>query len=47
MDGEVCKLAIESDCKAIQKLAGELAQVEPFQGNLHPQEHAAQPGDGY
>ena len=30
MDGEVCKLAIESDCKAIQKLAGELAQVEPF-----------------
>jgi hypothetical protein len=30
MDGEVCKLVIESDCKGIQKLAGELTQVEPF-----------------
>ncbi len=31
MDGKVCKLAIRSDCKAIQKLAEELIQVNPLQ----------------
>jgi hypothetical protein len=30
MDGKVCKVSIESDCKAIQKLAEHLTQVEPF-----------------
>jgi hypothetical protein len=28
--GTTCNLSIESDCKAIQKLAAELTQVEPF-----------------
>jgi len=28
--GGACKLQIESDCKAIQKLAAELTDVEPF-----------------
>jgi len=31
MDGQVCNLAIESECAAIQKLASELTQVNPFQ----------------
>jgi hypothetical protein len=31
MDGAVCNLAIESECGAIQKLAGELKQVNPYQ----------------
>ncbi len=47
MDGEVCKLAIESDCKAIQKLAGELNSSGTLQGDIRPKEYAAQPGDGY
>jgi hypothetical protein len=29
-EGKVCKLAIESNCKAIQKLASELTEVDPF-----------------
>lgn len=29
-DGSLVNLEIESDCKAIQKLAAELTQVEPF-----------------
>lgn len=31
MNGKVCDLVIKSDCKAIQKLAQELRQVNPFQ----------------
>ena len=31
MDGEVCKLFISSECEAIQRLAKELTQVNPFQ----------------
>jgi hypothetical protein len=31
MDGAHCTLAIESECEAIQRLAAELTQVEPFQ----------------
>jgi len=31
MDGKVCKVSIESECQAIQKLAAELTEVEPFQ----------------
>jgi hypothetical protein len=31
MDGEVCKVSIQSECAAIQKMANELTQVEPFQ----------------
>jgi hypothetical protein len=30
MNGKVCQLSIESECKAIQKLAAELTEVEPF-----------------
>lgn len=30
MNGSTCHLNIESDCKAIQKLAAELTEVEPF-----------------
>lgn len=30
MHGKVCQVAIESDCKAIQKMAAELTEVEPF-----------------
>ena len=30
MDGRVCKVHIRSDCAAIQRLAGELTEVEPF-----------------
>ena len=30
MDGKVCKLNITSDCKAIQKLAEELPEVNPM-----------------
>jgi hypothetical protein len=30
MNGKVCQLSIESACKAIQKLAAELTEVEPF-----------------
>lgn len=29
-DGAVCKLSIQSECKAIQKMAEELTEVEPF-----------------
>jgi hypothetical protein len=29
-DGAVCKLSIESECKAIQRLAAELTEVEPL-----------------
>ncbi len=31
LEGKVCKLHIESQCEAIQKLAGELTEVSPFQ----------------
>jgi hypothetical protein len=31
MEGNTCKLHIESDCDAIQRLGEELAEVEPFQ----------------
>lgn len=31
MDGEVCKIAIQSECSAIQRMASELTQVDPFQ----------------
>lgn len=31
MRGEVCELSIQSDCPAIQQMAVELTQVEPFQ----------------
>jgi hypothetical protein len=31
MDGKVCKLNITSDCKAIQKIAEELPEVNPMQ----------------
>ncbi len=30
MDGTVCKLAITSECQAIQRLAQELKQVNPY-----------------
>jgi hypothetical protein len=30
MNGKVCQIAVESDCTAIQKLAAELTEVEPF-----------------
>jgi len=30
MDGDVCKIALVSDCKAIQKLAQELTEVDPY-----------------
>ena len=30
MDGDVCQLSIESQCDAIQRMAAELTQVEPF-----------------
>ncbi len=31
MEGKVCKLSITSDCQAIQNLAKELAEVNPYQ----------------
>ncbi len=31
LDGDVCKISIQSECSAIQKMAGELTQVDPFQ----------------
>ena len=31
MDGEVCRLHIQSECKAIQKLAKNLDKVDPLQ----------------
>ena len=31
LDGDVCKIAIASDCKAIQKLAQELTEVNHYQ----------------
>jgi hypothetical protein len=30
MDGSDCALSIESECQAIQRLAAELTQVDPF-----------------
>lgn len=30
MDGDTCKLSITSECKAIQKLAQELTEVDPY-----------------
>ena len=30
MNGKVCQIAVESDCKAIQKMAAELTEVEPY-----------------
>jgi hypothetical protein len=30
MNGSLCDLSIESDCKHIQKIAAELTQVEPY-----------------
>ncbi len=31
LEGKVCKIAIQSGCKAIQKMAAELTEVDPFQ----------------
>jgi hypothetical protein len=31
MDGDVCKVTVVSECKAIQKLAQELTEVNPYQ----------------
>lgn len=31
MDGKTCKLSITSECAAIQKMAAELTEVNPFQ----------------
>ena len=31
MEGSTCTLSIESECDAIQRLASELTQVDPFQ----------------
>jgi hypothetical protein len=31
MDGDICKITIASECKAIQKLAQELTEVNPYQ----------------
>jgi hypothetical protein len=31
MDGEVCKVSIQSECAAIQRMAKELTEVDPFQ----------------
>lgn len=31
MSGHCCSVSIESDCDAIQRLAGELVEVDPFQ----------------
>jgi thioredoxin reductase len=31
MEGRRCKLSIESECQAIQDLAAELTEVDPFQ----------------
>ena len=31
MDGNSCKVSIQSDCPAIRRLGAELTQVEPFQ----------------
>ena len=31
MNGKLCNLVISSDCEAIQKLAQDLKQVDPFQ----------------
>jgi hypothetical protein len=31
LDGGVCKILIQSDCAAIQHLAQELNQVDPYQ----------------
>ncbi|MCB9444429.1 MAG: hypothetical protein H6669_09350 [Ardenticatenaceae bacterium] len=30
MNGKMCQIGIESDCTAIQKLAAELTEVEPY-----------------
>ena len=30
MEGDICQVKIQSDCEAIQKLAAELTQVDPF-----------------
>lgn len=30
MDGDVCKITVVSDCKAMQKLALELTEVNPY-----------------
>lgn len=35
MDGPLCRLTIESECRAIQKLAAELAEVDPFREISH------------
>ena len=31
LDGDICKLSIISECKAIQKMAQELTEVNPYQ----------------
>lgn len=31
MNGKVCNLVVRSDCKAVQKLANDLKQVDPLQ----------------
>jgi len=31
MDGEVCSISIQSECPAIQRMATELNQVDPYQ----------------
>ncbi len=30
-DGEVCKVSIQSECSAIQRMASELTEVNPYQ----------------
>jgi hypothetical protein len=31
MEGEVCKISIQSECAAIQRMASELSEVDPYQ----------------
>ena len=31
LEGDVCKIAMQSDCSAIQRMAKELSEVNPFQ----------------
>jgi len=31
MDGDACRVKIQSECPAVQRLGSELSQVEPFQ----------------
>ena len=46
MNGKMCSLQIHSECDAIQRMAGELQEVNPYQEISFKRKYATNPRDG-